>query len=342
MRGFFETGWRRAALVLSVALSLGAGPPRAEADDDQARREARRLLTSGDRKLQRGDRFLKRDRKKEARAEFESALADYQAAFDAFPQPQIYYPIAQAELRLGRDLDALRQLLEGTELSDELRRRAQDSVEQLKARVAGFRFIVEPEGAIITIDGGEVGTAPMIEPYYVEPGEHTYSIAAEGHATVEGTAELAPGDILEETLALEPVAAEVTRIRKDRPDAPPDSPRPGADRRPLLVGVGLTAALAIGATITGLTASARHGTFSDETLPDDEREAARRSGRTLALTTDLLLVGATAAGVFSAYYYYRVVRPRDRALAAEEARSAMWLSPYVDGTGGGLAVGGRF
>src|SRR4029079_13398407 len=107
---------RAVVRVSSSAMRLGVAalvfvvlvPALASAQPDAVRKKkARELLIEGDKKLKRGDGLSKRGKMEDAFAEFELALVDYQAAFESYPDPQIYFPIAQAEQRLGRFVEAL-------------------------------------------------------------------------------------------------------------------------------------------------------------------------------------------------------------------------------------------
>lgn len=335
-------------VAVAVALSVPA-VSHAQKPDEKAKREARKLLKSGDQKLRRGDGFAQRGKGEQARQAYEEALTEYQTAFDTYPQPQIYFPIARAEEKLGRWMDAYRhytQLLEEAEgLNEQVKGTVRARLNEVRTHLAAFKFKVTPEGATISVDGNEIGTAPLSDAFWVEPGEHSFAITAEGYSPREGTADLAAGDVLEEEINLEAIP-DVPKI-KPKKNIPKNEPEPPqVSRLPLWVGLGATGVLAAATTFTGVYAVKKHGTFTDDLEDPDAREDARSSGRKLAFTTDALLLATLASGAFTAYYYYGVYRPKQERLeqesAGQAAKESVWITPYAGDDGGGLAIGGRF
>lgn len=334
--------------VLAVVVVLAfAGAVRAE--DDKA--VARKHLRDGDRHLKKGDRHRDKGREDKAIEEYEAALASYQAAYEAFPSPKIYFPIAQVEERLGRDLDAFhhyeKMLAEaGGELDDNLRAQVEMQIEHVKQRLGQIEFDVKPDGASVALDGEDLGVAPLPGPVVVAPGKHSYRVSKDGWVAYEGETEVAAGERPVEMVALEPIQVEQVA------DKPPEKPKPKKKRvattpgrNVVIGGIAVTAGLTGLATITGIMATSEHGKYGDEALSAEDREAARDKGKSLALTTDLLLVGAVAAGAYTAYYYYKVYQPRKRADARRRERAAavdVWVAPYTTGEQTGLAVGGSF
>ena len=80
-------------------------------------------------------------------------------------------------------------------------------------------------------------------------------------------------------------------------------------------------------------AAQSHDEFADTQRSSEERVAARDRGKAWALTSDLLLVGALAAGSFTAWWYLDISADED---GGERAQAV--LVPYVDPEGGGSAV----
>lgn len=60
-----------------------------------------------------------------------------------------------------------------------------------------------PEGASITIDGREMGTAPLAAPLSLAPGEHSVSVNAEGYSPYSRTVSLSAGEQLPLDVQLE-------------------------------------------------------------------------------------------------------------------------------------------
>ena len=127
------------------------------------------------------------------------ALEKYLAAYKLVPTPTLLWPIAELRLQLGQPaegLEALRtyrqtvspELMEpGQQLADadRLERRLQERIG--KVRVSGHG------GALVLLDGQELGRAPLSEPALVNPGSHRVDITTEkGTKTI--IVEVGPGE----------------------------------------------------------------------------------------------------------------------------------------------------
>ena len=349
---------RRAALLVAAAIALGGAQP-AAAQPEGDKKEAVRRLARGDRHLGRGDKLAERGKIEEAFTRFEAALAEYEAAYEAYPDPQIFFPIAQAEQRLGRFMDALQHyqelLAESKSLSTELRDRVQFHLEEVRKNLAALVLEVTPDGATILVDGKEAGRSPMSQPYFVEPGKHSFEVTREGYRAAEGAMDLPPGKETRRRIQLERERPEVVRKRPRRRDLAAERRRREAQEEearrpsalPVWVGVGVTGALAIGAGATGFAALSKHNQFEDPARGPAAQEQARRDGERLAGLTDILLGSAVVGAGVTAYYYFAIYRPRaaraDRAEAlGAERETALELSPVLGQGVAGLAVSGTF
>jgi hypothetical protein len=346
--------------MVAALLFLVLVPALARAEPDAVRKKkARELLVEGDKKLKRGDQLLKRGKMEDAFAEFELALVDYQAAFESYPDPQIFFPIAQAEQRLGRFVEALQHyqqlLAEGKNLTPALRDTVEKQLQDIKKNLASVVLDVKQDGAVILIDGREAARTPTVAPIWVEPGQHTYAVTAKGYTPVEGKMDLMPGKELRRKIVLEPMPVVVKggesdpnaggegQLTRSAPAASPPS------KTPLWIGLGVTGALAIGGSITGFAALSKHSKYRDESLSDTQREDARRDGKQLAGITDVLLGGAVVSALVTAYYYYGVYQPRARAagegaesIEVEEETAAWRIAPFVGDGSAGVAASGSF
>lgn len=339
------------APIVIAPTEAGAQP----ADDEEAKAAAGKFLKAGDKLIKEGDYNRGKKREEKAVDKYSRALEAYQRAFDIYPRPQLYWLIGLAEHRLGQHLDALRhyqQLLrEVPDLNEDLRAQVQLNIEEAKQQVVTVTFKVTPDDATIAVDGEDVGTTPLEEPLYLAPGEHVIAVTAENYLPYETTVSLEAGSESERTIDLEKIPIVVTKP-KPRPVRPPPRP-PAVSKVPLVIGISATAGLGTLATVTGLLAVSKHGSYSDESLSEDERESARSSGKDLALVTDLLWVGTIAAGAFTAYHYYKVYKPktRSRERQIEERRTSRELArtlrtwqvlPYAAPETAGVAVIGSF
>ncbi len=349
----------RTGVVLALLIAVMI-PAAARAQPDPVRKKkARELLVEGDKKLKRGDQLLKRGKMEDAFAEFELGLVDYQAAFEAYPDPQIYFPIAQAEHRLGRFVEALQHyqqlLAEGKSITPALRDTVERELQEIKKNLASVVLDVKQDGAVILIDGREAARTPTVAPVWVEPGQHTYAVTAKGYTPVEGKMDLLPGKELRRKITLEPMPVVVKGGESDTgggavgqiSKSPPAASRPS--RTPLWIGLGVTGALAISGSVTGFVALSKHSKYRDESLSDGQREDARRDGKQLAGVTDVLLGGAVVAALVTAYYYYGVYQPRAREAEeapdpgeVEEESASLRIEPFVGDGSAGVAASGSF
>jgi tetratricopeptide (TPR) repeat protein len=358
MRPLFASSVRPRCAALAVVVALAgflASPPasaQAPSSDRRPRagtgdkKEALRRLADGDRKLQRGDKLAARGKIEQAFAQFEAALVDYQAAFEAYSDPQIYFPIAQAEQRLGRFVDALQHyqdlLSDSKALSPQLRTQVQARLDEVRKNLAALVLEIEPSGADVVIDGKPAGRSPMSQPIFIEPGQHSYEISRSGYRTEEGKVDLMPGKELRRRVRLDK-KTEVVRRPARRPLPRPVVAVEGPSSVPVWIGVGVTSALVIGGTVTGIGAASKHSQYEDASLSFETREAARTDGKRLARITDIALGGAIVTGAATAWYYFAVYRPR--ASEAEEVaaqREALRVEPVVGPDRAGLAVSGTF
>lgn len=321
--------------------------------DPATKAAAKKLLDGGDGFLKKGDYHARRKRTKEATAEYERALAAYQKAFDLVHNPKVLFPIATAEEKLGRWVDAAGHyrsfLADAGDIDAKLRAEAERRLENVKFNLGVLALSVTPDGAQISIDGAVVGTSPLAAPLFLAAGEYTLAITADGHKPLEQKLTIEAGSESERTFELESAAV---IIDTPRPPPPPPAPEPlpPAPSKLALYGLGgLAVALGAGATTTGVLAMGKNDTFKDESASAAAREDARKSGKSLALLTDGLIVGTVVAGGIAAYYYLKVYRPKQREhrQKLEERKSRfdeyargpkVFVTPWVQADAGGLVL----
>jgi hypothetical protein len=286
------------AVVVAATVVVVAAPTPARAADPKA--EAKKLIAQGDALFKKGD--------------YEGALAAYQKAYETFQSPKIFFPMAQAEEKLGRDLEAIahyEQLLKdgGDTLPATVKTEAQQHIADIEKRIAVVTFDVDPAGATISVDDVELGAAPLATPPRLMPGKHKVAFAAQGRKPKSMDVTLAAGDRPVLTVKLDPLAPVVAKVKTPPKAQPVDEPS-GSGRGVLYTSLFLTGAGVVGGTITGIMAIQKHSIYADMSKSAAQRAAAQSSGKTLAFTTDLLVFGAAAAGVFAVVWYYNVVKPR--------------------------------
>lgn len=328
--------WLIPSLVLSLLMLL-ASPQAAHAED---KAKALKLLSKGDALLERGDRYWASNKPEKGQQAYEQALSLYRQAYDAFPSPKIYYPIAEAEQKLGRFLDAMRHyqaMLKETDNPDPaVVAQVDEAIAEVRKNLSVLELLVEQEGAEVRIDGELIGITPLDGLHYFVPGRLKYSVTLKDYTPTEETLETKRGEKVSRQLNLDPMPVVVKPKRVETPRAVVET---GVSKKPMTISFALGGGFLLAATFTAIQAKARHDRYQDENELDEDREIARTRGKTYRLATDVLLGGATLAVGYGAYYYYTKYKPGIR---SERKTSALWLTPYASQDGGGLAMGAQF
>jgi hypothetical protein len=154
------------SLVLLAATGLAWADPRTEAREHFNRATA--LVNQGS---------------------LEQAVVEFQRAYQLMPHYAVLFNIARAYVALGKPIEAAdaftRYLEEGAERVPQARRaEVQSELLQLKAKFGDVTFSVEPPGARVSVDGKEVGRAPLSQPVRLVVGNHNIEASLVGHETV--------------------------------------------------------------------------------------------------------------------------------------------------------------
>jgi hypothetical protein len=306
---------------------------------------AKKWQQAGDQLMKKGD-YLTGKGKPEAKQQYENAVTAYQKAIEASDDVSLNYQLALAEDKVGLTPDALKHLklvIAAKTLKPALIKSAQAKLDELSMKVGVVMLTITPEGTQIFVEGKQVGEAPLPEPLVLLPGTHKVSLTAVGFQPKDVDLKVEAGSESERKIALEPVPI-VTK-----PEAPADpEPMPieapaRPDMRPIYIGGGAAIGLTLVASVTGIIALGKHGTYADPTSNATERADAQSSGKTFALVTDLCLVGAVGAAAFTAYWYRFKYQPKARAFAErEQAQAKVDVVPWVQPQAGGLTVAGSF
>lgn len=158
---------RRLAATLLVA-ALAATPAAALAQDSAV--EAREHFSRGVAHFD-GHRWLQ-------------ALEEFQRAYAVRPHPAVLVNIANCFVQLQRYPEAVihfeRYLAESRNLPDDQRRETEQALEEARTHIGEILFDVQPAGAVIKVDGREVGRTPFSRPLVVPAGPHRIEISAPG------------------------------------------------------------------------------------------------------------------------------------------------------------------
>jgi len=98
------------------------------------------------------------------------------------PGPHLAWPAA------GGDRDAVTLLREGQDqIPSEERLQVEAQIKSLEAFLGELEVTTEPSGALLTIDGREIGRTPLSEPIRLAAGTHKIAASLDGRPTVERT-----------------------------------------------------------------------------------------------------------------------------------------------------------
>lgn len=248
--------------------------------------------------------------------EYAAARAAFEEANRLQPDVRVLANIADCQAHEGDVAGAVmtyrRFLAEaGDQVAASARRLVERRLADLEAGVCNLRVAAEPEGALILVDGREVGAAPMSAPIAVAPGPHEVRVQHPGHEPVTRVVAARAGAELEVAIALSPstpaaalapAQGESSPPARREPPARVAAPRSGPS---VLVwsGVGLTAALAIGGTITGLLALSNEQEYSDPSTPAARRRELYDDRATMPLVADVLIDSAVVVGLVTLGLY---------------------------------------
>lgn len=272
------------ALVTVVVLLATLAPALARADE----RELARLHFG------RGASHFAAGRFSEARTEF--ALA-----YRAMPDARVLANTAACYAAERRPVDAVRTYrrflaIGGRQLPDDVRRRTEGEIRRLQRAVGDVALEVEPSGAEVRVDGTFVGTAPFSAPVAVEPGARRIEVRLPGQGALSRTVRVAPGQEVAVTIVLAGSgggSGSIFRVEGERSNV----------RRTLLwAGAGTTAALALGAGITGALTLRNENEYENSGTSLRRRETLYDRTRTLSVVTDVLIDAAALAGLATLGY----------------------------------------
>jgi tetratricopeptide (TPR) repeat protein len=168
-------------------------------------------------------------------SDYQAALREFTEAYRVSPHYAVLYNIGQADIALGRPQDAVeslsRYLREGQEQVPPARRlEVQGQIALLESLFAELTITTDQPGALITIDGREVGRTPLYQSVRLAAGTHKIAASMAGVAifgrgydptAVRRVVTLAPGE--RQLLNLEmPAPIPATAKAPERePPAPP-------------------------------------------------------------------------------------------------------------------------
>lgn len=197
-------GWSSAA----KAADAPGGGPREEATQE-AREVARVHFAKG---LERA-----------GQSDYEGALREFTEAYSLSPHFAVLYNIGQSQIALGRPLEAVetlsKYLRDGQEqVPSDRRLQVEAQVQLLQFLFAELTITTDRPGALIFIDGREVGRTPLYQSVRLAAGTHTVSAVVQGMPPIIRAVTIAHGE--RQVLNLE-VPASPTEAAKAAGARPP-------------------------------------------------------------------------------------------------------------------------
>jgi hypothetical protein len=266
-----------AALAGVAAVMVLAAAGQANAQNAADKKRAQELQIEGVRLMENGDS--------------QRALETFEQALRLFPSPKILFNIGLAHKARGKDVDAVndfeRFLDEAPYAPKQSRDTAERIINEIRPRLSYIEIGTDDAGSRISIDGHEVGVAPLPRPLAVNPGAHEIRLEKAGMQPASQTVSPVPGQKVRVFVKLvsidqSPPPAGVLPhppVESERPPEPPppnevtparlhetgDSPPPAAG-----AGTGRRALkwVAWGAALAGASVGA-YGALHNSSLVDD-------------------------------------------------------------------------
>jgi PEGA domain len=228
-----------AALATSTAGAAQQPSPPAKPVVEAMTEKARQLFAEGVKAYQ--------------KSRWTEAHAAFLAAWALSKHYTITGNLADCELKLGMYRDAaehfssyVREMAKDAGSTPQERKDGDARFAQAKAKVGQVAVQVNVAGAEVYADGKPIGTAPLAEPIFLDPGPHAFEARHEGYASARATLTATAGTEQPATLTL------------TRSSVEPQPPLPLAPQRPIwpaiTAGGVAVAVVGIGAALAGVAA----------------------------------------------------------------------------------------
>jgi hypothetical protein len=193
-QGRTNRSWMVGAMTTSATLLLTAALTRAQSAGEQASVH-----------FDRGLELVQEQQYPEAAVEFERA-------YDLTRVVAVLYNLGMAYAAAGRPVeaaDALTRYLAGADKSSTAveRERVEAELQRQQARIGSVTFEVEPSGALVVVDGRELGVSPLRGPVRLSIGDHRVEVSRVEHEPVNRLLKVSAGQRSSLRIALRHVRA---------------------------------------------------------------------------------------------------------------------------------------
>ena len=168
--------------------------------------------------------FAQQDPKTEARAHFDrglilakglayaEAVAEFNRAYQLSPNYAVMFNLGQAYIGMGQPVYAIEALTRylnegGKEVTPARRKEVESDIARQERRIATVTLRSQFSGAVVWLDGVEVGKLPLPAPLRASAGPHVLAASLAGYRPFEQRLELAGKEQRIVDLAFEPMVA---------------------------------------------------------------------------------------------------------------------------------------
>jgi hypothetical protein len=148
---------------------------------------------------------------------YDAALAEFLAAYRTKPSPFILYNIGLTYKALFLYNDSIRTLeqylRDEQKLTPERRSEVEQMLREMQALLARVDMSITPDGALVRVDGRQIGRAPIGE-YLLAAGRHVIEVSADGYTSQTREIMITAGVPSSLAIAL-PIIPKTGRIRVD-------------------------------------------------------------------------------------------------------------------------------
>jgi hypothetical protein len=294
---------------------------------------------------------------------YEEALQEFRKAYAESPSSKIMNNIGFCALNLERDgeaIEAYEAFLAGNsaDLTPKVRKQVEQDIAMLKASLVKVTLTGEPKDLSVVDERRNSQGALVVNRYKIgdgstalgiHPGHHRMTASAPGYEPIEWEFEAEPASSHEHVFKLTakgsgtaaaPVMAESKPVASSAVTEPPAAPQrrvhPG-----VYVGAIAAGVFAAAATTTGILTLSKHKDFEAADNRDDDKEADRlsKSGKRLALLTDVGIGAAVLSAGVATYFYFAAP---GKSAEKSPSTATLQLTPSVGVDRAGLSLVGNF
>jgi len=267
---------------------------------------------------------------------WEKAIVELRASYELNPNPIALYNMGICYDELTRYAEAVTSytlfVKQAGEKYKEVLAEVQARIKELSAFLGTLKLTVDPPGAEVRIDGSVAGVAPLA-PITIETGEHELSVTLDGYKDIETKVVIVSGQMKELSLTM----ARPAPVTVAPPPAPEKKSRKTLHPAIFWSMVGLAGAATASAAVTGSLAIKKDRKVGDFYEDETGWDSLRDEGKKLALSTDIMIGVAAAAGVSALVLFFFTDFKKKK-----KEKPPVALTTGIDGKALGIVYEGSF